>query len=70
MSVAKRSFHLSISTHIGKRVNKCDIFIEPVDLQKYRLLDVAKINEIFQLGYTETKRILKENKEKIKLMIS
>jgi NTE family protein len=70
MSVAERSFHLSISTHIGKRVNKCDIFIEPAGLQKYRLLDVAKINEIFQLGYMETKRILKENKEKVSLIIS
>jgi len=70
MGVAERSFQLSFSTHIEKRLHKCDIFIEPEGLQKYGLLDVAKINEIFQLGYKETKRILKEHTEKIKLMIS
>jgi len=70
MSVAERSFHLAFSTHIEKRINKCDIFIEPDGLQKFRLLDVAKINEIFQVGYKETKRILKENKDKVSLMLS
>ncbi len=62
MSLAERSFHLSFSTHLTKKV-KCDLFIEPVGLDKYRLLDIAKISEIYELGYRETKRILSENNE-------
>jgi NTE family protein len=70
ISVAERSFHLAFANHIGKKINKCDIFIEPAGLKNYRLLDVAKIDEIFQLGYEETKKMLEENKEKVTLMLS
>ena len=68
LSIAERSFHLSFSTHLGKKVKKCDIFIEPIGLEKFKLLDVSKINEIYKLSYRETKRILDENKEKIALL--
>ncbi|HNW99610.1 MAG TPA: patatin-like phospholipase family protein [Bacteroidales bacterium] len=70
MSIAERSFHLSFSSHMSKKINKCDIFIEPIGLEKFKLLDISKINEIFNLGYKETKRILSENQEKISLMLS
>ncbi len=65
ISIAERSFHLSFSTHLGKKTRKCDIFIEPHELIKYKLMDITKIVEIYRLGYKETKRILAENKEKI-----
>jgi NTE family protein len=69
LSIAERSFHLSFSTHLIKKT-KCDIFIEPEGLDKFRLLDISKIKEIYKLGYKETKRILAENKEKIAEIIS
>jgi NTE family protein len=69
LSIAERSFHLSFSTHLIKKT-KCDIFIEPEGLDKFRLLDISKIREIYKLGYKETKRILAENKEKIAKIIS
>lgn len=69
LSIAERSFHISFSTHMVKKT-KCDIFIEPVELNKYRLLDISKIKEIYKLGYKETKKILSENKEKIEAMLS
>ena len=62
LSIAERSFHLSFTSHLAKK-EKCDIFIEPVGLEKYGLLDISKIREIYELGYRETKRILRENKE-------
>ena len=68
LSIAERSFHLSFSTHMIKKT-KCDIFIEPVGLNKYRLLEVSKIKEIYKLGYKETKKILSENKEKVAEML-
>ena len=70
VSVAERSFHLSFSTHLGKKVEKCDIFIEPAELKKYRLLDISKIKEIYKIGYKETKRILSENKNLVTAMLS
>ena len=70
ISIAERSFHLSFSTHLDKKIKKCDIFIEPIGLDKYKLLDISKINEIYELGYKETERILSNNKEKISAMLS
>jgi NTE family protein len=70
MSIAERSFHLSFSTHLGKKSKKCDIFIEPSGLEKFRLLDVSKINEIYKLGYKETKKILADDKGKISDLLS
>jgi NTE family protein len=67
MSIAERSFHLCFSTLLGNKSNKCDIYIEPPELKDYRLLDVAKIKDIYQLGYKETKKVLKENKDLIAL---
>jgi NTE family protein len=69
ISVAERSFHLSFSTHLNSRKKKCDIFIEPSGLEKYRLMDVSKIEDIYKLGYMETKRILSENKELVAAML-
>jgi NTE family protein len=70
MSIAERSFHLSFSTHLGKKRKKCDIFIEPDGLDKFKLMDVSKISEIYKIGYKETKRVLSENKDLVAAMLS
>jgi len=63
MGIAERSFHLSFSGQLAAKEKKCDIFIEPKGIGNYKLMEVSKIKEIYNLGYKETKRILKENKE-------
>ncbi|MDD5569873.1 MAG: patatin-like phospholipase family protein [Bacteroidales bacterium] len=63
--IAERCFHLSIEKTVANiSKNKCDIYIEPEDLGRYGLLDMKKGREIFEIGYNETKKALKEYKPK------
>jgi NTE family protein len=70
ISIAERSFHLSIAAHFTKKIKKCSIFIEPPELKKYKLLEISKINDIYEFGYKETLKILAENKEKISELLN
>jgi len=70
MSIAERSFHLSIAAHCTKKIKKCSIFIEPQELKKYKLLEISKINDIYNLGYEETLKILAEHKKKISELLN
>jgi len=67
LSIAERAFHLCFSMNLGKKAKKCDIFIEPPELKDYKLLDVPKIKDIYQWGYKEAKKVIKENKELLAL---
>lgn len=59
--VAERTFHLSFATDVDRSKEKCDLFIEPQGLKEYGLLAVSKAQEIFDIGYHETKKILQED---------
>ena len=61
LGIAERSFHLGLTCYMAGKGKKCNIFIEPKGLEKFKLFDMSKATEIFELGYSETKRILKEN---------
>jgi NTE family protein len=63
ISIAERAFHLCFSLTLEKKAAKCDIYIEPLELKDYKLMDIAKIREIYDIGYKETKKSIKENKE-------
>ncbi len=49
--VAERTFHLAIASNIHRKKKLADIFIEPLALEKYGLLDTRKANEIYRIGY-------------------
>jgi NTE family protein len=51
---------------IGRAAADCFLYIEPKELFKYGLFDIHKIPEIFELGYTYTKELLKTS-ERIRL---
>jgi len=71
ISVAERSFHLSFAAQLIKDKKRCNIFIEPTALSNFRLFDIKKSKEIYNLGYKETKKVLTENKVKFaKLLIN
>ncbi|HEY8402364.1 MAG TPA: patatin-like phospholipase family protein [Cytophagaceae bacterium] len=65
-SMIERTFHLAIQNNVRQRAPFCHIFIEPPELIKYGLFDIAKAEEIFKLGYTHACNVLKES-EKILL---
>ncbi len=58
-SIAERTFHLSVASHVIDKKNELDLFIDPPVLHKFNILDPAKGNEIFEIGYNEAKKKLK-----------
>lgn len=62
MSIVERSFHLSIGARISEMADECDLFIEPEELGNYRLMDVSRSREMFDIGYKYAKKMLEERK--------
>jgi NTE family protein len=60
MNVADRTVHMMIQEINAHKIPKFDIYIEPKELSKYSLFDISKGKEMRQIGYKETKRVLKE----------
>ncbi len=63
--IAERSLQLTFATSVEANKQKCDLFIQPDGLWKYRILDVGKAQEIFDVGYYETKEMLEQLDKKI-----
>ena len=66
VSIAIRSFHLSIGKNVRYKSHQCDMFFEPPKLNKYSVLETSKLTEIFDIGYKYAKNRL-ENELKSKL---
>ena len=60
ISIAERTFMLSMSKEIIDKAKKFDLFIAPPELRNYKILDPEKADELFKLGYKATKEKLKE----------
>ena len=58
--IAERTFHISVRYQAVNKEKDCDIYIEPAGLDQFSLLSVAKADKIFELGYTEAVKVLKE----------
>jgi len=66
INIAERTFMLSMSKEIFEKAKKFDLFIAPLELRKYKILDPEKANELFKIGYIATKEKLKDiNVEKL-----
>ncbi len=52
--VMERCFHLAVRNTIETRRAACDLFIEPSKLSGFRVFDVSKAEQIFEIGYTHT----------------
>jgi len=64
IEVMDRAIQLSFREMVSRSSAGCFLFIEPDDLSKYGLFDIHKIAEIFEIGYSFTKELLK-NSEKV-----
>ncbi len=53
-----RMVRLTLKNNLEENKKHCKIFIEPAGLEKYRVLDNDKFNEIVKLGYEYTKQKL------------
>jgi len=65
VKIAFRSFHLSVAAGVSLKKDDIDLFIEPLELKDYGLLDLSKAKEMFDIGYDYTKKIINENKHVI-----
>jgi NTE family protein len=60
ISIAERTFMLSMSKEIFEKAKKFDLFIAPLELKNYKILDPEKAAELFWIGYKATTEKLKE----------
>ena len=60
MKVADRAVHMIIKQLIEPKIPKLDIYIEPAELHRFGLLDMARGREMFRIGYEETVKVLTE----------
>jgi len=51
---------LTMSREIGEKSKKFDLFIAPPELKNYGILDPEKADDVFKIGYKETKEKLKD----------
>ncbi|HEY5469121.1 MAG TPA: patatin-like phospholipase family protein [Bacteroidales bacterium] len=59
ISIAERTFMLSMSKEITEKAKRFDLFIAPLKLGTYGILDPEKAEELFSIGYRATKAKLK-----------
>jgi NTE family protein len=60
ISIAERTFMLSLSREIYEKARKFDLFVAPAELKNYKILDTLKASELFDVGYEATMEKLKD----------
>lgn len=60
INIAERTFMLSMSKEIIEKSKKFDLFVAPLELRNYKILDPEKSSELFEVGYEATKEKLKK----------
>jgi NTE family protein len=66
INIAERTFMLSMSKEIFEKAKRFDLFIAPLELRNFKILDPEKANVLFEIGYNATKEKLNEiNIEKL-----
>jgi NTE family protein len=60
INIAERTFMLSMSKEIFEKAKKFDLFIAPLELRNYKILDPEKASELCDIGYNATMEKLKE----------
>lgn len=60
INIAERTFMLSMSKEIIEKARRFNLFVAPLELKNYKILDPEKADDLFSIGYKETKEKLKE----------
>lgn len=60
--MAERSFHLGLDSNMRIDKKLCDIYIQPPHMHTYSIFEIQKAEQIFEEGYTEAKKVLKDFK--------
>jgi NTE family protein len=54
INIAERSFLLSMSKEVTEKAKKFNLFIAPLELCNYKILDPDKADELFMIGFNAT----------------
>ena len=57
IQVSSRMFQLSVNKSREEMENQCDVFIEPLELCNYDIMDTKHAKEIFDIGYNYVKQM-------------
>lgn len=60
VKIAVRTFMLSMLREVLEKSGKFDLLIAPIELKNFGILDPEKAEELFKIGYKETKEKLKD----------
>ncbi len=60
MNVADRAIIMALNKIWHHKIPRFDIFIEPAELHKFSMADNANAEKMYEIGYKEAKKILKE----------
>jgi NTE family protein len=60
ISIAERTFLLSVSKEVLEKSRRFNLFIAPLELKNHKILDPEKAVEMFRIGYDATREKLKE----------
>jgi NTE family protein len=60
LSIAERSFHLSVSKDVAAKKKKFSIYIAPEELAEYSAFNQDKAADIFEIGYLAAHRKIEE----------
>jgi NTE family protein len=60
INIAERTFMLSMSKEISEKAKKFDLFVAPMELRNFKILDPEKAEELFEVGYNATMEKLKD----------
>ncbi len=61
VKIAERKFMLSMSREVIEKSRKFDLYIAPIELKNYKILDTVKAAEVFNIGYNSTREKLKDS---------
>lgn len=61
-NVMERALMMAITQNAYQRKEACDVFIEPKGLEPYKVLDLNKASEIFEIGYNHAIKQIEEEK--------
>ncbi|MDY0100307.1 MAG: patatin-like phospholipase family protein [Bacteroidales bacterium] len=61
VQIAERTFMLSMSREVIEKSRKFDLYIAPIELKNYKILDPVKAAEVFNIGYNSTREKLKDS---------
>lgn len=60
--VMERALLLAISCNVHSRRDLCDFFFEPQGLATFKVMDLAAIDRIYEIAYSETKKQIEEQR--------